>query len=145
FDASSEAIALFNHYSHRERIPITRIIAARPQAETLHNAVLELRGKWKKTRTLFPEAGMRIDRDRLTEPREPALELALPEDAEEIARGSARAMLEELNLATPPEDLARLVRSKLEIIEKRRYYLLRSEGEIVFQAYLSASLPEVGQ
>jgi uncharacterized protein len=143
--ASDRATASFAEYCSRKRIPISRIIAAERLASGFHSHLRSLSGRWESVRNQFPESGMVLCPESLVGAVEAGLRLATPAEALEVARNSAMAMAEELEVVTEGEDFDRLVRSKLDLIERRRYYLHRDSGGIQFQAYLSASLPEVGQ
>ena len=145
--AQSNEVSLseFANFIALEGKTVTRIISVGDPAEALHNAFSRLDLKWGRVRQTFEEIGMILIREDLEPFVEPKLRLAHPSEAPEIAKGSRRAMEEELDLHTERFDFERLVRSKSDLIERERYFILEEDGHIVFQGYLSALLPEVGQ
>ena len=143
--ASERAIASFAEYCFQKRIRVSRIIADERLALGLHDHLCSLSARWQVVRNRFLESAMVLRPESLVGMEEPELRLARPYETLEVARNSALAMAEELEIVTEGEDFDRLVRSKQDLIQRRRYYLYRESGEILFQAYLSASLPEVGQ
>ncbi len=140
-----EAIRVFSQILHHSEIRTTRIISQEDTAIGLHNGLIECSSKWAKTRVEFPEVGMVLERQRLAGLPGMKLRMAYPEEAEVIAKGSAHAMAEEIEVDTQGSDFDRLVQSKAELIERNRYYILEEKGEIKFQAYLSARMPETSQ
>jgi RimJ/RimL family protein N-acetyltransferase len=141
---------------------INRLICVRESAVGMDTALRTQFPPWKKINHLFPEKAMVLYPAQIAALEEPQLCLAEPGEEEEIALGSVAAMEEELGLVTPPHEMERLIRSKLELIRRHRYYLLRDspsahplvgsealhphpkKGKIIFQAFLSTVLPEVG-
>ena len=145
YDASEEAVAAFAEFCHRRRISIIRIIAAHDAVVSLHRSLSRLNGCADNVCRRFPEWGMMVVPEKLRDDAEPRLRLAYPHDVEKVAKGAVLAMAEELGLETRDEDLDRLLRSKKDLIERGRYYVLEVDGTVLFQAYLSAKLPEVSQ
>jgi len=139
------SLSEFANYIALDGKKVTRIISVRDPAEALHNAFSRLDPKWERVHQTFEEVGMILRREALEPIREPRLRLARLGEASEIAKGSQKAMEEELNLHTERFNFERLVRSKSDLIERERYYVMEEDGRFVFQGYLSAQLPEVGQ
>lgn len=141
--SSPEALSAFAAFVVEEDLNLTRIISeeklARSLDEYLHQRNVT---RWKKLQ-VFEEHGMVLSQDALAPFDEPDLRLAHPREATEIAHHAAAAMLEELNLKTDEVEMERLIRSKIDLIGRDRYYVLRIGGRILFQAFLSTLLPEV--
>lgn len=124
---------------------MNRIISASEQTLLLHEALAQEDSRWTLVQNRFEEYAMRLVPTDLPDEREPRLRIADMHQARAVAQGSARAMREEIEVEAKGEEFERLVRSKLDLIQRRRYYILEEAGEIRFQAYLSACLPDVGQ
>ncbi|MCA9412553.1 MAG: GNAT family N-acetyltransferase [Candidatus Omnitrophica bacterium] len=140
-----QTISQFARLLNTATLRTTRIIANEETAVGLHTCLVDLSPRWKKIRVDFPEQGMILNPDDLVALDESELRYARPEEAKMIAEGSAHAMREEIGIDTREDEFDRLVRSKSDLIEKNRYFILAENGEILFQAYLSARLPKAGQ
>ena len=144
-ESSQSALARFADYCLQKEVAVKRIIAAREPARLLHQFLHAKSPEGKNFQRWFEEVGMILTPERLEVCTEPRLRGAVPSEAMQVAQGAAEAMLEELHVETAEDEFQRLVRSKADLIDKGRYYVLEESGSILFQAYLSASLSEVGQ
>jgi len=129
----------------QDPFPIDRLISERESVRLLHESLERRDPRRCGYRRRFEETGMVFRNGSTLEPGEPNLRLAHRYEAKKIAEGSARAMAEELEVETSGEEYDRLVRSKQDLIRRRRYFVLVRRREILFQAYLSAALPDVCQ
>lgn len=143
-NASPRSIRVFAELIQENQMHLGRVIARKEVAEYLDQCLKKLDPRWRWVSQAFEEVGMILDRSSLTSYQEPRLRLANAWEARDVAAGSARAMEEELNLCTGVDEFERLYRSKVDLIKRKRYYILREEDRILFQAFLCASLPDVG-
>jgi GNAT superfamily N-acetyltransferase len=141
--SSREALSSFADFVISEEFNLNRIISEETAARCLDGHLRERGSAWQTTLQVFEEDGMVLRRSDLAHIGEGDLRLAQPQEANEIAHGAAEAMLEELGLRTDEEEMERLIRSKVDLISRNRYFVLRADGRIVFQAFLSTALPEV--
>lgn len=143
--AEVETLSRIAEFLDRSKIAPTRIISRAETVLELHRRMMDLSPRWGRIRAEFPESGMALEREALAAESEPALRMARIEEAEAVAAGSVRAMNEEIGIDSSEREFARLVRSKADLIERNRYYVVEEDGEILFQAYLSARLPQAAQ
>lgn len=135
----------FAEYAVNQKLFINRIISSRSQVLPLESALREIGPWWARSVRRFEEQAMVLRPENIAPLEEPDLHLAHARQATAIAEGSAQAMEEELGIHCTGRDFDRLVRSKMDLIERGRYHIVERGRQIVFQAYLSASLPEVAQ
>ncbi len=140
--SSREAVIAFADFVMAEKMSLTRIISEEASARYLDQCLRERGSAWRNTLQVFQEHGMALCWVDLAPHNEPDLRLAQSQEASEIAHNAAAAMLEELNLKTDTQEMERLIRSKVDLINRNRYFILRRGGKILFQAFLSTSLPE---
>ena len=141
--SSPEALMAFAAFVVAEDLNLLRIISEEKMARRLDDSLRQRGIAWRNPLQVFEEHAMVLAQDSLAPMDEPDLRLAHPREATEIAHNAAAAMLEELNLKTDEGEMERLIRSKIDLIGRDRYYVLRIGGRILFQAFLSTLLPEV--
>jgi len=169
---SPEGIASFAEFLFNKRRSVRRIIAEHQQVVALHTLLAARESSFLDYHQWFEESGMVLNRSQIISPSSDdkadlgqttvdnvsgiknvekndglggGVRLADPVMAREIAEGSRAAMKEELGIHMSSYDFEQLVRSKTDLIERRRYYVYEREGIILFQAYLSSVLPEAAQ
>lgn len=140
-----EAVAEFLRLAANHELCVKRIIGGYTWVEQMREGFGLEPSLSKTIRRLFPETGMVLTSEGLIHFREPGLRLAHISDSDRIAASSVQAMAEELDLFTTGKGYDRLVSSKRELIESKRYYVFEDAGSLVFQAYFSAYTPEVCQ
>lgn len=143
--SSSRAMEAFAEMVVQGPVPASRIIARIDCVSHFYQALSDLSSRWRGPHRTFDEYAMLLHPADLPDLHESQLRCAEANEARAVAEGSAAAMKEELGLRVNGEDFESLVRSKNDLIRRRRYFVLEEGGRIVFQAYLSACLPEVGQ
>lgn len=143
--AEVETLSRIAEFLEQSKVAPTRIISRAETVLELHRRMIDLSPRWGRTRAEFPESGMVLEPEALCSESEPALRMARIEEAEAVAAGSVRAMNEEIGIDSSEREFARLVRSKADLIERNRYFVVEENGEILFQAYLSARLPQAAQ
>ena len=141
--SSQDSLAAFAEFVVSEELALSRIIAEETSARSFDQY---LRGHglvWQSIVQTFEEEGMALRSQDLAPIGEPDLRLAHLQEATAIAKGAAAAMLEELNLTTDEHEMDRLISSKIDLINRGRYFVFQEKGKIVFQAFLSTVLPQV--
>jgi hypothetical protein len=144
-EGTQESLSLFSEFVVEEGLFVNRIIAAKRFVLPFHELLSRHEARWQNVVQSFEEDAMVLERVNMRSGIEPKLRFAQPHEAHRVAIGSAAAMTEELEIQTEGEEFERLVRSKVDLIQRKRYFVFEEEGSIRFQAYLSASLPRVGQ
>ncbi len=141
-NASPRSIRVFAEFIQENQMHVGRVIARKEVTEYLDQCLKKLDPRWRWISQAFEEEGMILDRGSISPHQESRLRLANPWEARDVATGSAQAMEEELRLRTGVEEFERLYRSKVDLIKRKRYYILREKDRILFQAFLCASLPD---